>query len=108
MSRPTTLKHYTTLSNLYCYCVCVCVCVLTFQRGLTALHDASMEGHGRIVLLLLALGADITSCTKDGWTCLMSACSNGHYQMASILISTGSSIDAQTKVCSCTQEGSGR
>jgi len=57
-----------------------------------------MEGHARIVLLLLALGADITKRTKDGWTCLMSACSNGHYQMSSILISSGCSVDAETKV----------
>ena len=63
------------------------------------MHDASAEGHTRIALLLLAMGASIKTQTKDGWTCLMSACSNGHLQLAKIMVSVGCDVNIPTKVC---------
>ena len=71
------------------------------QRGLTPLHDASGEGHTRVVLLLLAMGAYIHARTKEGWTCLMCACSNGHLQLAQLLMAAGSDLHSYTKVCEC-------
>ena len=68
------------------------------QRGLTALHDACTEGHTHIALLLLAMGADATVMTKDGWTCLMCACSNGHIQLVQFLSAAGCDINVGTKV----------
>ncbi len=68
------------------------------QRGLTALHDACTEGHTRLALLLLSMGASVKTITKDGWSCLMCACSNGHLQLASILIAIGCEMNAATSV----------
>ena len=68
------------------------------QRGLTSLHDVCVEGHTRIALLLLAMGAFLMARTKDGWTCLMCAASNGHLQLAQILIAAGCDINSSTKV----------
>ena len=75
-----------------------CIFSPLVQRGLTALHDASSEGHTNIALLLLSMGANVMAQTKDGWTCLMSAASNGHLQLARILMAAGCDIGAQTKV----------
>ena len=71
------------------------------QRGLTPLHDACTEGHTKIALLLLAMGAYVMARTKDGWTCLMCACSNGHLQLAQIIIAAGCDVNSQTKVGGC-------
>lgn len=68
------------------------------QRGLTALHDACTEGHTHIALLLIAMGADVTLRTKDGWTCLMCACSNNQAQLARLLFAAGCDINTHTKV----------
>ena len=68
------------------------------QRGLTALHDASTEGHTRVALLLVSMGANVLARTKDGWTCLMCACSNGHVQLAQLLLAAGCEANAVTSV----------
>ena len=68
------------------------------QRGLTSLHDVCVEGHTRIALLLLAIGAFLMARTKEGWTCLMCAASNGHLQLAQILIAAGCDINSSTKL----------
>lgn len=62
------------------------------------MHEACSEGHTHIVLLLLAMGADVLAMTKDGWTSLMCACSNGHAQLAQLLLAAGCDINVFTKV----------
>ena len=68
------------------------------QRGNTALHDASTEGHIHISLLLLALGASIIARTRDGLTCLMCACAGGHLQLAKLLLAAGCDLHTCNKV----------
>jgi ankyrin repeat protein len=69
-----------------------------FQRGNTALHEASAEGHVHTTLLLLALGASVIVRSREGLTCLMSACAGGHLQMAKLLIAAGCDIHTSNKV----------
>ena len=72
------------------------------QRGNTALHDASTEGHIHITLLLLALGASVIARTRDGLTCLMCACAAGHLQLAKLLLAAGCDLHTCNKVrCVC-------
>ncbi|PIK49929.1 putative inversin-A [Apostichopus japonicus] len=59
------------------------------RESLTPLHEACLVGHKRITHLLLALGADITAKTQDGYTPLLCAAGNGHVEVAKVLIGAG-------------------
>lgn len=68
------------------------------QRGFTPLHEASGEGHVRVVFYLLAMGAYLKARSSEGWTALMSAAYNGHVDVAKILIAAGLNVNATNKV----------
>ena len=64
--------------------------------GVTALHEAAMFGHAKVVEILIRAGADINA-KKDGEvTALHEAAMFGHTKVVGILIGAGADINAKT------------
>eukprot|EP00457_Paulinella_chromatophora_P011141 gb/GEZN01011267.1/.p1 GENE.gb/GEZN01011267.1/~~gb/GEZN01011267.1/.p1 ORF type:complete len:321 (+),score=58.71 gb/GEZN01011267.1/:78-1040(+) len=65
------------------------------QFGKTPLILASINGHTRIVKILLGAKADIDAKNNEGDTALMWAAYNGHYDITKMLIGAKADIHAQ-------------
>ena len=65
--------------------------------GITALIQASLNGHGGVVQVLLAKGAEIDHQANNGWTALFMASQNGHEGIVQALLAKGAEINHQTK-----------
>ncbi|CAG0903348.1 unnamed protein product [Cyprideis torosa] len=65
------------------------------EAEMTALHLASLEGHTKIVKLLLEHGGDHQAVDIISSTPLHAACSGGHFEVVRLLVHAGASFDAQ-------------
>ena len=70
------------------------------EGGSTPLHGAAEGGHGEIVELLIAAGADLHARTVPmlgggGWTPLHSAARQGHREIVELLIANGSDVNSK-------------
>lgn len=52
------------------------------RTGLTALHQAVLDGNFKAVRLLLKHGADVNKVDEDSWTPLHAACAEGQADIA--------------------------
>ncbi|XP_066281886.1 protein phosphatase 1 regulatory subunit 12B-like isoform X2 [Branchiostoma lanceolatum] len=59
------------------------------QAGLTALHQAALDGNIDFVKLLVRHGAKVNCQDEDGWTPLHAAVAEGHPQVARFLLRSG-------------------
>lgn len=57
--------------------------------GLTALHQACIDGNVKMVSFLLDYGADINCCDNEGWTPLHAAVSCSHDAITRLLLERG-------------------
>ena len=69
------------------------------EDGSTPLHGAAEGGHGEIVKMLIAAGADLHATTVPmlgggGWTPLHSAARQGHRGIVELLIEKGTDVNA--------------
>jgi len=64
------------------------------QKGITALHNAAIEGHVDVMEVLLAAGASINSVDEDGWTPLHAAASGGSLASVDFLLKHGANYQA--------------
>lgn len=64
-------------------------------NGMTALHVASLLGHGKLVELLLHEGANVDDAAVNGMTPLMRAAMNGHAGVVERLLAAGARVDHQ-------------
>ena len=55
---------------------------LPSAAGLTALHQAALDGNLPVVRILARFGADLNCRDTDSWTPLHAACSMGHHHVA--------------------------
>jgi len=63
--------------------------------GSTPLHLGSAAGHGDVVELLIAKGADVNARRNDNRTPLHTACRAGHKDVVELLIAKGADINAR-------------
>ena len=63
--------------------------------GLTLLMLAAIQGHERVVDLLLQRGAEINQQNSRGGTALMGAARNGHERVVELLLQRGAEINMQ-------------
>jgi ankyrin repeat protein len=63
--------------------------------GLTALHEAAMHNHARLVQLLCEYGAACNDRTGAGLTLLHWAALKGHVEVAHLLLAHGADRDAR-------------
>jgi len=59
------------------------------SKGVTAVHEAALDGQCNIIELLLQHDAKVNQTDSDGLTCLDYAVFGGHFECASYLISSG-------------------
>uniref|UniRef100_A0A3B3HMR2 Protein phosphatase 1, regulatory subunit 12C n=1 Tax=Oryzias latipes TaxID=8090 RepID=A0A3B3HMR2_ORYLA len=62
--------------------------------GITALHQACIDGSLEIVVFLLDHGAKVNQVDSEGWTALHAASSCGHPDIAEYLLQKGASLSA--------------
>uniref|UniRef100_A0A3P9MDE6 Protein phosphatase 1, regulatory subunit 12C n=1 Tax=Oryzias latipes TaxID=8090 RepID=A0A3P9MDE6_ORYLA len=62
--------------------------------GITALHQACIDGSLEIVMFLLDHGAKVNQVDSEGWTALHAASSCGHPDIAEYLLQKGASLSA--------------
>ncbi|CAL8331181.1 unnamed protein product [Merluccius merluccius] len=62
--------------------------------GITALHQACIDGSMEIVSFLLAQGANVDQVDSEGWTPLHVAASCGHIDITDFLLKRGASLSA--------------
>ncbi|XP_076001640.1 protein phosphatase 1 regulatory subunit 12C isoform X2 [Genypterus blacodes] len=62
--------------------------------GITALHQACIDGSAEMVSFLLEHGANVNQVDSEGWTPLHVAASCGHPDIAEFLIQEGASLSA--------------
>nr|XP_004538819.1 protein phosphatase 1 regulatory subunit 12C isoform X1 [Maylandia zebra] len=62
--------------------------------GITALHQACIDGSIEIVTFLLELGASVNQVDNEGWTALHVAASCGHADITEFLLQEGASLTA--------------
>lgn len=70
------------------------------SAGLTALHQASLDGNLPVVKILLRFGADVNSLDDDTWTPLHAACAMSHHHVISHLLESG----ADPTILNCEQQ----
>ena len=63
------------------------------HEAVTGLYIASQEGHTEAVSTLIAAGADIDRCCREGETPLYVASQNGHTKIVKNLIAAGADLD---------------
>ena len=63
------------------------------QNGITALHEASIDGNLVCMKLLVTHGADVNICDYEGFTPLDYATFGGNFECASYLIQNGATED---------------
>ncbi|CAE6943139.1 ANK2 [Symbiodinium sp. CCMP2592] len=66
-----------------------------------SLRICAEDGRTDEVRLLLAIRADVTAATRDGWTALMAAAQGGHVISAQLLLAGGADVSATT-IYGCT------
>jgi len=66
----------------------------TFET--TPLLEAAVNGHKRIVRLLLEHGAKPDTIVGPGYTAIYNACMNGHYHVVQMLLDHGARVDILT------------
>ncbi|XP_037090705.1 protein phosphatase 1 regulatory subunit 27-like [Pollicipes pollicipes] len=59
------------------------------SAGLTALHQAALDGNLPVVRILARFGADLNCRDTDTWTPLHAACAMGHHHVARYLLESG-------------------
>ena len=59
------------------------------SKGVTAVHEAGLDGNWKILLLLLHYRADLNKKDNEGLTCLDYAVFGGHFECAQYLIDNG-------------------
>lgn len=64
--------------------------------GLTALHQASIDGNLKMIKYLIDKGADINVTDKEGWNCLHASASCGYVEIAKYLVEAGINITEVT------------
>ena len=64
--------------------------------GFTALEEAVVKGHERVVACLIACGADVNRRNEDGGTVLMIAAATGHLSVVQQLVNAGADVDVIT------------
>ncbi|XP_039889355.1 protein phosphatase 1 regulatory subunit 12C isoform X1 [Simochromis diagramma] len=62
--------------------------------GITALHQACIDGSIEMVTFLLELGASVNQVDNEGWTALHVAASCGHADITEFLLQEGASLTA--------------
>lgn len=67
------------------------------KRQVTALHNAAAQGHKRIVLRLLELGANVNAADWHGVTPLLTAVHGGHFEIVQILLQAGADPNQRPK-----------
>ena len=58
------------------------------KNDYTALIFASINGHDKVVNLLLEKSADVNAKTNQDWTALMGASYNGHDKVVKLLLTS--------------------
>jgi hypothetical protein len=69
------------------------------EGGVTPLHEAAANGHPKVVILLIDLGAEINARTEQGGTPLHGAALYGHEEAAALLLAFGARIDPRDNDC---------
>ena len=62
--------------------------------GLTALHNACIDGNYRMTEFLVTRNADLDAKDNEGWTPLHAAAGSGHLRIANYLVGKGARVDA--------------
>ena len=62
-------------------------------KGITALHEAAIDGNISFIKILLEYGADISKCDNEGFSCLDYSVLAGHFECATYLVSQGARTD---------------
>ena len=65
----------------------------TDSKGVTAVHEAALDGQMDMLNLLLQHKANVKLSDKDGFTCLDYAVYGGHFECAKYLIGNGASVN---------------
>ena len=65
----------------------------TSPKGITALHEAAIDGNLACLQILVENGADISKADNEGYTSLDYAVLGGHFDCAAFLVSKGSNTD---------------
>ncbi|KPP75992.1 hypothetical protein Z043_104712, partial [Scleropages formosus] len=60
--------------------------------GITALHQACIDGSMEVVVFLLSQGANVNQADSEGWTPLHVAASCGNVEIADFLLQNGSNV----------------
>ena len=94
----STLQGHPLLSLSLSLSLSLARSLLIYKRGHTALHEACLEGHTHLSLLLISLRASLQARSKEGWTPLMCACSRGHLQLVEVVVAAGGEVNDLTRV----------
>ena len=63
------------------------------HNGITAIHEAAINGYSEIIKLLLDHDAEINKQDNEGFTCLDYAVYGGHFECSTYLINCGATED---------------
>ena len=66
------------------------------SKGVTAVHEAALDGQWDIITLLLRYNAEINKKDNQGLTCLDYAVFGGHFECAQYLINNGAFVESVT------------
>ncbi|KAF0308849.1 Protein phosphatase 1 regulatory subunit 27 [Amphibalanus amphitrite] len=84
------LRNYRVFKRVVLvFLLTVAMDILSPENGLTALHQAALDGNLPVVRILTRFGADLNCRDTDSWTPLHAACSMGHHHVARYLLESG-------------------